>query len=126
VVSGHGDVIYTTETDSKTGRGRIGVRDARSLKKLAEWDSHGLEPHQLLLDDTGHLMIANGGIPRTPNDKSTICTAWSHRWSGSTARAAACYANGRWRIGASACAIWPGAKDDGKQTIPRRCLAGRT
>jgi hypothetical protein len=32
VVSGHGDVIYTTETDSKTGRGRIGVRDARSLK----------------------------------------------------------------------------------------------
>jgi hypothetical protein len=69
VVSGHGDVIYTTETDSKTGRGRIGVRDARSLKKLAEWESHGQEPHQLLLDDAGHLMIANGGIPRTPNDK---------------------------------------------------------
>ena len=69
VVSARGDVIYTTETDSKSGRGLIGVRDRRSLKKLAEWDSHGQEPHQLLLDDTGHLMIANGGIPRTANDK---------------------------------------------------------
>ncbi len=69
VVGVRGDVIYTTETDSKSGRGLIGVRDAKSLKKLAEWDSHGLEPHQLLLDDTGCLMIANGGIPRTPNDK---------------------------------------------------------
>lgn len=69
VVSPRGDVIYTTETDMKTGRGLIGVRDRQSLKKLAEWQSHGLEPHQLLVDAAGHLMIANGGIPRTAADK---------------------------------------------------------
>lgn len=63
------DVIYTTETDFKSGRGWIGVRDRVSLKKIDEWDTHGMEPHQLLLDADGHLMIANGGIPRTAADK---------------------------------------------------------
>lgn len=70
VIAGlRGDALYTTETDLKTGRGRIGVRDPGTLAKIDEWDSHGLEPHQLLLDGDGNLMIANGGIPRTPADK---------------------------------------------------------
>lgn len=69
VQSLRGEVIYTTETDRANGRGRIGIRDRISLKKIDEWDSHGLEPHQLLLDEQGHLMIANGGILRTEADK---------------------------------------------------------
>ena len=69
IVSQRGDVIYTTETDRKSGRGMIGVRDRKSLKKLDEWDSHGIEPHQLLLDADGQVVIANGGIPRTAADK---------------------------------------------------------
>lgn len=69
VLSSRGEVIYSTETDRATGRGRIGVRDRVSLKKIDEWESHGLEPHQLLLDENGHLMIANGGIMRTEADK---------------------------------------------------------
>jgi len=69
ILSQRGDVIYTTETDSKTGRGKIGVREPTSLKKMAEWEAHGPEPHQLLLDAEGHLMVANGGIPRTAADK---------------------------------------------------------
>ncbi len=69
VVSPRGDVIYSTETDLKTGRGLIGVRDRQSLKKLAEWPTHGQEPHQLLIDASGQLMVANGGIPRTAADK---------------------------------------------------------
>ena len=69
IVGRQGDVIYTTETDARSGRGRIGVRDRHSLRKIDEWDSHGREPHQLLLDADGHLMIANGGIPRTAADK---------------------------------------------------------
>lgn len=69
IASLRGDAVYTTETDIKTGRGRIGVRDPGTLAKIDEWDSHGLEPHQLLLDGDGNLMIANGGIPRTPADK---------------------------------------------------------
>lgn len=74
-LSGHadtfarGDTLYTTETDYKTGRGRIGVRDRQTLRKLDEWDSHGIEPHQLLVDAQGHLMVANGGVPRTLADQ---------------------------------------------------------
>lgn len=69
ILSQRGDLIYTTETDSKNGRGKIGVRDGKSLIKLDEWESHGIEPHQLLLDADGHVVIANGGIPRTATDK---------------------------------------------------------
>lgn len=69
VTSADGERLYTTETDFSTGRGRIGVRDRRSLRKLAEWDTHGLDPHQLLLDGEGKLFVANGGIPRTLNDR---------------------------------------------------------
>lgn len=63
------NVILTTETDHATGRGRIGVRDPASLRKVDEWDSHGLEPHQLLMGEGGRVYIANGGIPRTLADK---------------------------------------------------------
>lgn len=69
VVSQNGELIYTTETDLKTGRGKIGVRDRHSLRKLDEWESAGLEPHQLLLDGDGHLLVVNGGIPRNAADK---------------------------------------------------------
>ncbi len=63
------DCLYTTEIDYKTDQGRIGVRDRHSLRKLDEWSSGGIEPHQALLDDAGRLIIANGGIPRTLDDK---------------------------------------------------------
>jgi hypothetical protein len=69
VAGAGGDVLYATETDLKTGRGRIGVRDRRTLRKLAEFDTRGIDPHQLLLDHEGHLMVANGGVPRTPADR---------------------------------------------------------
>lgn len=64
-----GQFIFTTETDFASGRGRIGVRDRQTLEKVDEWDSGGLEPHQLLLDADGHVVVANGGIPRNRADK---------------------------------------------------------
>ena len=69
VASADGRVLFTTETDPATGRGRIGVRDRESLRKLDEWDSLGIEPHQVVLDADGNLMVANGGIPRTAGDR---------------------------------------------------------
>lgn len=69
IASANGEQFYTTETDFGSGKGRIGVRDRRSLRKIAEWDTHGIEPHQLLLDGQGHLLVANGGIPRTTSDR---------------------------------------------------------
>lgn len=65
-----GDVLYTTETDIASGQGRVGVRDLRTLTKLDEWDSHGIDPHQVVTDEEGHLFIANGGVFRTiPGDR---------------------------------------------------------
>ena len=61
-----GKHLYTTESDLETGQGLIGVRDAQSLEKLAEWPTHGMDPHELLLDRDGSLIVANGGIPALP------------------------------------------------------------
>ena len=66
VSSPDGRTLYTTETDLETGRGMIGVRDAASLEKIAEWPTHGMDPHELLLDVDGSLVVANGGIPALP------------------------------------------------------------
>lgn len=96
VVSARGDAIYTTETDLKSGRGRIGVRDRLTLRKLDEWDTRGIDPHQLLLDGAGHLVVANGGVPRTPEDKKFDL----HRMEPSLVRldAASGRLLGQWRL----------------------------
>lgn len=69
IASADGQVLYTTETDTRSGAGRIGVRDAASFRKLDDWASHGLEPHQLLPDPQGGIVIANGGIRRGADDR---------------------------------------------------------
>ena len=58
---------YTGETDRRTGEGWVSVRDTRTLRKVAERRTHGIDPHQILVDAAGKLIIANGGIPRTPD-----------------------------------------------------------
>ena len=64
-----GEWLYTTETDPLSGQGWVAVREWRSLRKVAQWRTHGVEPHQLLLDESGALMVANGGIFRAQGDK---------------------------------------------------------
>lgn len=67
VIASHdGKLLYTTETDLADSQGLIGVRDANSLEKISEWRTAGMDPHQLLLDRDGSLMVANGGIPTQP------------------------------------------------------------
>lgn len=72
-LSGHiavgSEHLYTTEIDYRNDQGRIGVRDRVSLRKIDEWSSGGIEPHQALLDAAGNLIIANGGVPRSLADK---------------------------------------------------------
>jgi uncharacterized protein len=69
-VVGDGVRLYVSETDLDSGAGLIGVRDAWSLEKLAEWPTHGIDPHQLLWDAgqgaSRTLFIANGGVPTRP------------------------------------------------------------
>lgn len=64
-----GEWLYTAESNPQSGQGWVGVRERRSLRKVAEWRTHGVEPHQLLLDATGALVVANGGILRAEGDR---------------------------------------------------------
>ena len=63
-VSADGAWLYTTETDAGSGQGWVSVRDARSLLRVAQFSSGGIDPHQLLRARDGSLMVANGGIAR--------------------------------------------------------------
>jgi hypothetical protein len=70
IASADGLRIFTTESDLESGAGLVGVRDARSLAKLAEWPTFGIDAHELILDnlDPAHptLLVANGGVPTRP------------------------------------------------------------
>lgn len=66
IVSPDGRRVYTTETDLDSSAGLIGVRDAATLARLAEWPSHGMDPHELSFAPDGALIVANGGIPTRP------------------------------------------------------------
>ena len=68
LASTDGRTLYTTEMDLDSGAGLIGVRDAATLEKRAEWSTHGIDPHQLLWDAShaGSLIVANGGVPTQP------------------------------------------------------------
>ena len=69
IVSPDGQRIYATETDLESGASLVGVRDARSLEKLAEWPTHGIDAHELIWDSAAPqdgmptLIVANGGVP---------------------------------------------------------------
>jgi hypothetical protein len=58
--------LFSVETDLESGASFIGVRDARSLEKQAEWPTHGFDAHQLVHDGEGRLLVANGGVPTLP------------------------------------------------------------
>lgn len=79
VFSGHVSVsadslrIYTTEIDTYSGQGLLGVRDARTLQLQTEYKTFGLDPHSVIALPaiysiatqhplSGMLFIANGGI----------------------------------------------------------------
>lgn len=73
IASLDGQWLYTGETDRRTGEGWVSVRDVRDLRKVAEHRTHGIDPHQILVDGAGQLVIANGGIPRTASgDKRNL------------------------------------------------------
>ena len=48
----------------------VGVRHARTLEKLAEWPTHGIDAHELIWDlhspGGPTLLVANGGVPTAP------------------------------------------------------------
>ncbi|MDQ7988328.1 MAG: DUF1513 domain-containing protein [Candidatus Dactylopiibacterium sp.] len=68
-LSPDGQWLFTTEVVPATGEGWISVRSARTLARVAQLRSGGVEPHQLLLDDEGMMLVANGGLRWTRDDQ---------------------------------------------------------
>lgn len=62
-----GDILCTTENDIDTGAGRIGLWSRREdYRRIGEFSSGGIGPHDLLRLDGGVLAVANGGIRTHP------------------------------------------------------------
>lgn len=69
VFSPDGALLYATENDFDNAAGVIGVYSAREkFRRLGEFPTHGVGPHELLLLGDGRtLAIANGGIETHPD-----------------------------------------------------------
>ena len=66
--SASGDVLFTTENDYDGKRGVLGIRDSQTFQHLGEYDTFGLDPHDIhLMPDGKTLVIANGGIEQHPD-----------------------------------------------------------
>ena len=67
--SADGRVLFTTENDYEGERGVIGLWDASDgYKRLGEFDSFGIGPHEVITMPDGHtLAIGNGGILTHPD-----------------------------------------------------------
>jgi hypothetical protein len=71
VFSADGTVLYTSEVLADGSKGRIGLWDAANFRRIGEWASGGIGPHDIKLrgDD---LVIANGGIATDPKDRRKL------------------------------------------------------
>ena len=67
--SSDGRLLFASENDYEGARGIIGVRDATDgYRRIGEFPSDGLEPHDLLLLSDGRtLVVANGGVQTHPD-----------------------------------------------------------
>ena len=64
-----GALLYTSENRFDDGQGIIGVWDvARQWRRIREWSSHGVGPHEIRVLGAGaRLAVANGGIRTHPD-----------------------------------------------------------
>ena len=91
VFSPDGKLLYATENDYESTDGMIGIYDATDhFRRLGEFYSGGIEPHEALLISDRVLCVANGGIETHPDygrEKLNLATmapniAWIDRETG--------------------------------------------
>ena len=71
--SADGARLYTSEVVAETSEGRLGVWDAAAgYRRVGEWPTNGLGPHELRRMADGTLVIANGGIQTDPGDRRKL------------------------------------------------------
>ncbi|MEO0636128.1 MAG: DUF1513 domain-containing protein [Pseudomonadota bacterium] len=67
--SADGRLLYASENDFDYAQGKIGIYDVLAgYRRIAEFDSHGVGPHEIaLMPDDRTLLVANGGIETHPD-----------------------------------------------------------
>jgi len=78
IYSADGQYLFATENDYRRGRGMVSVRDAETLRLVAEYESGGVGPHELAwMPGQATIAVANGGIlthPSQPRKKLNLPT----------------------------------------------------
>jgi uncharacterized protein len=70
--SADGALLMTSEVVADTSEGRIGLWDTTSYRRLTDWPSHGIGPHDIKRLPDGRLAVANGGIQTDPVDRTKL------------------------------------------------------
>lgn len=78
--SSDGRILYTTESDYRDGTGKIVLRDSTDYRRLGEFLSHGVGPHDIqLMPDGKTLVVANGGLRTRPETGAQVLNLDSMR-----------------------------------------------
>jgi uncharacterized protein len=72
VFSPDGSVLMTSEVVAEGSEGRVGLWDADGYRRIGEWKTGGIGPHDMKLLPGGRLVIANGGIETDPTDRTKL------------------------------------------------------
>lgn len=72
VFSADGTLLYTSEVVAETSQGRIGLWATDGFRRVGEWASGGIGPHDLKRLVDGRLVVANGGIATDPQDRTNL------------------------------------------------------
>ena len=70
--SADGSLLMTSEVVAEGSAGRIGLWETAGFRRIAEWDSGGIGPHDLKRLADGRLVVANGGIQTDPGDRTKL------------------------------------------------------
>lgn len=67
-----GALLMTSEVVAETSQGRIGLWSVPDYRRIGEWSSGGIGPHEIRWLPGKGLVVANGGIATDPNDRTKL------------------------------------------------------
>ena len=67
-----GTLLMTSEVVAEGSAGRIGVWTTDDFRRVGEWDTGGVGPHDMKRLSDGRLVVANGGIQTDPDDRTKL------------------------------------------------------
>lgn len=70
-----GALLLTSEVVAETSAGRIGLWETEGYRRISEWTTGGIGPHDIRLLPDGTLVVANGGIRTDPDDRTKLNVA---------------------------------------------------